>query len=84
VQSVHQRLDSDRIRNINFRDDSLELLHEVAEALAAGMSEVPQVGHGRFLVGEHDIILQEGRREVVETIDGVFSEACEPSKGRSF
>lgn len=48
------------------------------------MSEVPEVGGSSFLASEHDVILEKGRREVVEAVDGVFLETGEPVEGRSF
>lgn len=48
------------------------------------MIEIPQVCGGSFLTSEHDIVLEEGRREVVKDVDGVLLETGEPVEGRSF
>ena len=84
MEGVHQRFHSYVVGDVDLRDDGFELLHELPEALPISMSEVPKVYGGSFLVSEHDVVLEKGRREVMEAVDGVFLETSELVEGRSF
>lgn len=66
VQGVPQGVHCYPVRDFNGRNDSFKLFHEIAQDLAGEMRQLPKVGSGYALPGEHYVMIEEH----AEAIDG--------------